>query len=53
MVKENDNDATGTAVAYLLLGVAGGLGLDLCAKALLADYSLEQFVFLRSEIGRA
>ena len=51
MVKETDKDATGTAVAYLLLGVAGGLGLDLCAKGLLADYSLEQFVFLRSFVG--
>jgi drug/metabolite transporter (DMT)-like permease len=35
----------------MLLGVSGGLGLDLCAKGLLADYSLEQFVFLRSLIG--
>lgn len=45
------NDSTGTAIAFLLLGVVGGLGLDLCAKALLADYSLEQFVFLRSVFG--
>jgi drug/metabolite transporter (DMT)-like permease len=44
-------DSTGTAIAFLLLGVAGGLGLDLCAKALLSDYSLEQFVFLRSVFG--
>jgi drug/metabolite transporter (DMT)-like permease len=42
-----------TAIAYLLVGVTGGLGLDLCAKALLADYSLTQFVFLRSLIGIA
>lgn len=45
------SDSTGTAIAYLLVGVAGGLGLDLCAKALLADYSLQQFVFLRSVFG--
>lgn len=51
MVKETDTDATGTAIAYLLVGVAGGLGLDLCAKGLLANYSLEQFVFLRSVVG--
>ncbi len=44
-------DAPGTAIAYLLLGVAGGLGLDLCAKGLLAIYPLEQFVFLRSFVG--
>jgi drug/metabolite transporter (DMT)-like permease len=44
-------DSSGTAIAYLLVGVAGGLGLDLCAKALLAVYSLEQFVFLRSVFG--
>ena len=51
MVQENDTDSTGKAIAYLLLGVAGGLGLDLCAKGLLSDYSLEQFVLLRSTVG--
>ncbi len=44
-------DETGKAIAYLLMGVAGGLGLDLCAKEILSSYSLEQFVFLRSLIG--
>lgn len=44
-------DSFGTAVTYLLFGVSAGLGLDLCAKWLLADYSLEQFVFLRSMLG--
>ena len=34
-----------------MLGVSGGLGLDLCAKWLLADYPLSQFVFLRSVVG--
>ena len=45
------NDHFGTALAYLMLGVAAGLALDICAKWLLADYSLEQFVFLRSVFG--
>ncbi len=51
MTQRPITDSNGTAIAYLLVGVAGGLGLDLCAKALLADYSLVQFVFLRSMIG--
>ena len=51
MVQESRQESTGSAVAYLLFGVTGGLGLDLCAKGLLATYSLEQFVFLRSLIG--
>jgi len=41
------------AAAWLLLGVAGGLGLDLCAKELLQTYSLVQFVMLRSIIAIA
>jgi drug/metabolite transporter (DMT)-like permease len=45
------NDSLGAAIAFLLFGVAAGLGLDLCAKALLADYTLEQFVLLRSIVG--
>ena len=51
MTQQPVTDSTGTAIAYLLVGVVGGLGLDLCAKALLADYSLQQFIFLRSLIG--
>ncbi len=51
MSQQPATDSTGTAIAFLLLGVAGGLGLDLCAKALLADYSLEQFIFLRGIFG--
>ena len=39
------------AAAWLLLGVLGGLCLDLCAKELLRTYSLTQFVLLRSFIG--
>lgn len=34
-----------------MLGVTGGLGLDLCAKEILQTYSLSQFVFARSLIG--
>ena len=41
------------AAAWLLLGVLGGLGLDLCAKEFLASYSLTQFILLRSVIGVA
>lgn len=53
MVQETRDDAVGQAIAWLLLGVAGGLGLDLCAKELLRSYALEQFVFLRSVAGLA
>ena len=41
------------ASAWLLLGVLGGLGLDLCAKEFLRTYSLTEFVLLRSAIGIA
>ena len=41
------------AAAWLLLGVLGGLGLDLCAKELLETYPLVEFVLLRSIIGLA
>ncbi len=44
-------DHVGKAIVWLLLGVAGGLGLDLCAKELLQSYSLQEFVLLRSAIG--
>ncbi|MBT8100093.1 MAG: hypothetical protein KJO82_10100, partial [Gammaproteobacteria bacterium] len=49
-VQHRDESAS-KAVAYLMLGVAGGLGLDLCAKEILRSYSLQQFVFMRSLIG--
>ena len=39
------------AAGWLLLGVLGGLVLDLCAKQVLADYSLTQFVLVRSAIA--
>ena len=51
MVQEYQDEPVGKAVSLLLFGVTGGLGLDLCAKGLLANYPLEQFVFLRSLIG--
>ena len=51
VIQESRQNSTGSAIAYLLFGVFGGLGLDLCAKGLLATYSLEQFIFLRSLIG--
>lgn len=50
-LNKSSGDHYGAAVAYLLFGIAAGLSLDLCAKWLLADYSLPQFVFLRSIFG--
>ena len=41
------------AAAWLLMGVLGGLGLDLCAKQILEDYSLLQFVLVRSVVDSA
>jgi drug/metabolite transporter (DMT)-like permease len=41
----------GKALGFLMFGVAAGLSLDLCAKALLQTYPLNQFVLLRSLIG--
>jgi drug/metabolite transporter (DMT)-like permease len=35
----------------MMLGISGGLGLDLCAKELLQTYSLTEFVLARSLIG--
>lgn len=51
MTAQRQQEASGKAIAFLLTGVAGGLGLDLCAKEILNSYSLEQFVFLRSLIA--
>ncbi len=44
-------DRIGRSIAWILFGVSGGLGLDLCAKELLQSYSLQQFVLIRSAIG--
>jgi len=51
MVQETHDAPIGKAIGLLLIGVMAGLGLDLCAKAILETYPLEQFVFLRSLIG--
>jgi len=51
MPDKTDNDTYGKAIALLMFGITGGLALDLCAKWLLADYSLQQFVFWRSIFG--
>lgn len=45
------HDSFSTAIGYLMFGITAGLSLDLCAKWLLADYSLVQFIFLRSIFG--
>ena len=47
----SQQDHVGRAIAWLLLGVFGGLGLDLCAKEILRTYSLHEFVLVRSVIG--
>jgi drug/metabolite transporter (DMT)-like permease len=51
VVQETHSAPIGGAIGLILFGVMGGLGLDLCAKAILETYPLEQFVFLRSLIG--
>lgn len=51
MTHTAQQDHVGRAIAWLLLGVAGGLGLDLCAKEILRTYSLHEFVLVRSAIG--
>jgi len=53
MIQPSSNDRVRKAIAWLMLGVAGGLMLDLFAKELLRTYSLEQFIFLRSLIAIA
>lgn len=45
------DDSYGTAVSLLMIGVAGGLALDIVAKLLLTEFPLVQFVFLRSAFG--
>jgi len=45
------HDHVGRAIAWMLLGVTGGLALDLCAKELLRTYSLQEFVLMRSVLG--
>ena len=51
MSLSSDHENVPKAASWLLLGVAGGLGLDLFAKELLQTYSLVQFVLLRSAIA--
>ena len=53
MSLSSDHENIPKAASWLLLGVAGGLGLDLFAKELLQTYSLVQFVLLRSVIAIA
>lgn len=51
MVQISDDERVRKAIAWLMLGVIGGLTLDLFAKELLRTYSLQQFIFLRSLIA--
>lgn len=50
MIQKSQDEQLGRAAAWLMLGVGGGLMLDLCAKELLRTYSLQQLVLLRSLI---
>ena len=51
MALPQENESNGKAIAYLLVGITGGLGLDLSAKWVLQTYPLEQFVMIRSAVG--
>ncbi|MEM7430867.1 MAG: DMT family transporter [Pseudomonadota bacterium] len=51
MSTDTTSDSSSKAIAFLMLGISGGLGLDLCAKWLLQTYPLEQFVLIRSAVG--
>lgn len=51
MLHTTQPDHVGKAIVWLLLGVTGGLGLDLCAKEILQTYSLQEFVLMRSAFG--
>jgi drug/metabolite transporter (DMT)-like permease len=51
MTHSADHENVIKAAAWLLFGVAGGLGLDLCGKQLLQSYSLVQFVLVRSVLA--
>lgn len=53
MIQVSRKDPIGNAIAWLLLGVVGGLLLDLCAKEILRTYSLLQFVLVRSLVAIA
>ncbi len=52
MADNNINkDRFGLALSYLLLGEFSGLALDISAKYILQQYSLVQFIFVRSLIA--
>jgi len=53
MLDGHQKDHVGRAILWILLGVTGGLALDLFAKQILETYSLQEFVLLRSAIGLA
>ena len=44
-------DSTAKAISFLMFGITAGVGLDLAGKWLLEDYSLPQFILLRSLFG--
>ena len=50
-MQANPTDHVGRSIAWLMLGVTGGLGLDLFAKEILSTYSLPEFILARSAFG--
>ena len=50
MISAQENNFP-SAVRFLMLGVVASLTVDVVAKWLLADYTLDQFIFLRSIFG--
>ncbi|MBT8103791.1 MAG: DMT family transporter [Gammaproteobacteria bacterium] len=51
MVHDSHSEHVRKAISWLMLGVVGGLLLDLFAKELLQTYSLQQFILIRSLIA--
>ena len=52
-MSEHQPDSAAKAISFLMFGIVAGVGLDLLGKWLLADYSLPQFILLRSLFGGA
>lgn len=51
IVQATQTDHVGRSIAWVIFGVMGGLGLDLCAKQILHTYSLIEFILVRSLFG--
>ncbi len=53
IVQESRQNLTASAISFVLFGVIGGLGLDLCAKGLLATCSLDGDRVIRADAWQA